>query len=382
MVYTSDSVIELARDLAKQFASRATEADKLGQLPLEDVQVLKDSGYLAINIPKKFGGSELSIIDCVKAQLEIAQGSPSTAMLAAMPLHIFGQANDFPLEQDEHHAEFCKQAVAGAIFNFASSEPKLGSPANGMLFATTAQQTDEGLLINGHKSCTTGGKHLTHMFVTVTYNGQPAAVLVEANRTGVSWQESWGDSLSLRASDSHDVLFNDVLVPETHLLSFESPEAERNRKAWFTMMISAVYLGAAIGARNTVIQYALERVPTGLGKPIAVLPSIQRQIGEIDVSLQAAKALLMEAAADWHHLQHKHVLSAKHFITQVACQVTEQAINIAGAAGLSNHLPLERYFRDVRAGLIQPPKGDMALELIGKSAIADLRTQKTRHSHS
>ena len=367
MVYTSQSVIELAKDLAKQFSLRAAEADKLGRMPVEDVQALKQTGYLAINIKKTFGGSELSILDCVKAQIEIAQGSPSTAIVAAMPLHIFGQAKDYP---SVRYAEFCELAIAGALFNFASSEPALGSPARGELYATSVERTENGLLLNGYKTCTTGGKHLTHMLVTATSEGQPIAVLVEANRAGVSWQDNWGQGLALRASESNDVRFDNVLLPETHILDPEALEAERNRKLWFTMMISAVYLGAAIGARNAVIKYALERIPTALGKPIAVLPSIQRQIGEMDVSLQAAQALLLDVAANWENTQRTNVVTAKYYVTEAASQVTEKALLIAGAVGLTDKLPLERYFRDVRAGLIQPPKGDAALELIGQSAIS------------
>ena len=74
--------ITLARKLAEEFATRAGEADRLGQLPLEDVQALRDSGYLSMSVPKAYGGQELSMKTCLEAQLELAQGSASTAIVS------------------------------------------------------------------------------------------------------------------------------------------------------------------------------------------------------------------------------------------------------------------------------------------------------------
>jgi alkylation response protein AidB-like acyl-CoA dehydrogenase len=116
-------------------------------------------------------------------------------------------------------------------------------------------------------------------------------------------------------------------------------------------------------------------VPTALGKPIATLPKIQRQIGEIDVALQAARALLLEVAGEWtgkdHRQQFPRIVAAKHVATETAIDVTDKALRAAGGASLTRVLPLERYFRDVRAGLMHPPSGDTALELIGQNAVSE-----------
>jgi alkylation response protein AidB-like acyl-CoA dehydrogenase len=119
-------------------------------------------------------------------------------------------------------------------------------------------------------------------------------------------------------------------------------------------------------------------VPTALGKPIATLPKIQRQIGEIDLMLQAARALLFEVAAEWTGDERSRglfprIAAAKHLVTETANQVTDKALQIAGGASLTRDLPLERFFRDTRAGLMQPPSGDTALEIIGQGAIQRLQ---------
>jgi alkylation response protein AidB-like acyl-CoA dehydrogenase len=311
------------------------------------------------------------------AQLALAQGSASTALVAGMAMHLFGHARETRPWAENTFAQFCQAVVSdGALFNFVASEPALGSPSRGGLFFTTAQPASggDGWLINGHKTWATGGRHLTHLLVRVSVEGESGVVLVEQDRPGVSWRETWRDALCLRASDSHDVLFQDVRVPRQHLIE----QGKGTPNVWFPMVISSVYLGCALAARNAVIRFTLERVPTALGKPISTLPKIRRQIGEIDVALQAAQALFFQVAGQWAGDEDQRdamlarVAAAKMMVTETALQVTEKVLQIAGGASLNRELPLERHFRDVRAGAMQPPAGDTAYELVGQAAISAL----------
>ena len=372
-----ETAVSLATALAEQFADRADEADKEGMLPAEDVAALKESGYLGISVPREFGGFGLSLRDCVEAQLALAQGSTSTAIVAGMQVHIFGHEREVRSWDDTWYEKFCPLAANGALFNSIASEPAMGSPSRGGLPATTAVPAEdgEGWVVNGRKTWSTGGKHLTHMLVRVALEGEGAVVLVEQDMPGVEWITTWSDSLSLRASDSHDVIFNDVHIPRNYVV--ERGDAKARPNVWFPMIMSTIYLGAAIAARNRVIQFALERVPTALGKPIATLPKIQRQIGEIDVALQAARSLLFDVAAEWtgddaaRQKMSARIAAAKTMVTETANKVTDQALRIAGGSSITKALPLERYFRDVRAGSMQPPSGDTALEMVGRAAIAE-----------
>ena len=317
---SNETHIRIAGDLASQFRTRADEADRHSKLPIEDIDALKSSGYLFLNIPKSFGGFGLSLRECAEAQLTLARGSASTALVAAMQLQVFGAALD------------CK-------------------------------------------TWTTGGRHLTHMLVKAMCNNEASVFLVEQNCPGIRWEETWKNALSVRASDSHDIYFENCQVPGENLIQ-PQPDPPFAKSPWFPMMLAAVYLESAIAARNAVIQYALERVPTALGKPIATLPKIQRQIGELDMPLRAARCLLLDTADTWNG-NIARITTAKHFAVSVANDVTEKALLIAGGRALTSSLPLERYFRDVRAGQMQPPSGDTALEIIGKNAIDErgLETQ-------
>jgi alkylation response protein AidB-like acyl-CoA dehydrogenase len=367
------TAVTLAQELASGFAARADEADKSGCLPPEDVAALRESGYLGLSVPREFGGFGLSLRDCLAAHVELAQGSAATAMVAGMQMHIFGHEREVRSWDDVVYDKFCRAAVAGALFNSLASEPAMGSPSRGGLPATTAVSVPDGWLVNGRKTWSTGGRHLTHMLVRAAVADENGVVLIEQGTPGITWVETWGDSLSLRASDSHDVIFEDVLVPAENLI--EQGDAKALPNVWFPMVMAAVYLGTAVAARNAVIQFALERVPTALGKPIATLPKIQRQIGEIDLVLQAARSLLFEVAGEWQGAEEERmsilprIAAAKTMVTDAANEATEKALRVAGGTSITKALPLERYFRDVRAGSMQPPSGDTALEMIGRAAI-------------
>lgn len=371
----------IAQDLATDWAARAADADRLGELPTADIAALRQSGYLAINIPQEFGGMGQNMADTIAAHLELVQGSTSSAFVAAMHVQVMGNLFDTRALPPDTLSFLADAAINGGLFNSVASEPALGSPSRGGRFATVAVLQDDGWHIHGHKTWITGGQYLSHMLVRLMVDDDPAVILVTNDTPGLRWDANWEGALSLRATNSHDLYFEDAVVPADHLL--ERGKTDKSPNVWFPMMMGTCYLGTAIAARNAAIQFALDRVPTALGKPIATLPKIQRQIGEIDLELQAATALMMEVARAWRgdgadeSAFTARAAAAKHFAVEVANRVTENALRVAGAQSLSDSLPLARYFRDVRAGLMQPPAGDTAYEIIGRAAIGPIPSEDT-----
>jgi alkylation response protein AidB-like acyl-CoA dehydrogenase len=364
----NEEAVEIAKALAKDVATRADEADRLGRMPTEDVTALKRSGYQSFAVPKRFGGPELSVRTCVEAQLELAKASGSTGLVAGMTMQVVGNARDLGQWANSDWERLGDAACRGGLINSVASERDMGSPSRGGWFQTTAVLENARYVVNGHKTWTTGGRHLTHMLVRVTLDGAAAVLLVEGDREGISWEDTWEDALSLRASDSHDLTLNQVTVPAENLIVQNETTL---RPMWFPMILAATYLGVAIASRDRLVAFALDRVPLALGKPIATLPKIQREIGEIDASLMAARALLFEVAENWDQRTYGRVAAAKQFATRIAAEVTDQAIRVAGAQSLTKGLPLERYFRDTRAGTMSPPSGDTAYETVGKEALGD-----------
>lgn len=226
------------------------------------------------------------------------------------------------------------------------------------------------LLLNGHKTWVTGGERLEHLLLRARLGDGAVTLWCPNGLPGIRWEKTWGDGLSLRASASDDVYFENVSLPASHLLA-DGPKAVN---VWFPLLVGATYLGTALAARDAAVRYARMRVPTALGKPISTLPSIQRQIGGLEVELAAATSLLLETARSWdgagdREAFYPRVVTAKHVAVETALRVTEAALRLAGGASLSPELPLERHFRDVRAGLMHPPSGDAALELVGRQAL-------------
>ncbi len=375
---TREQAVALARTLAKRVAARAAAADRSGTLPAADVQDLKASGYLALSVATAFGGAGLGLGDCVAAQLELARASTSTALVAAMQLHLFGHAEETRPWPEPVRERLSRLAVAGELLNSVASEPELGSPSRGGLPKTEARPTVDGAAwtVTGLKSWTTGGRALDHLLVRCRIGDEPAVVWVPAALPGVSWRETWCDALSLRASDSHDLVLESVVVPADHVIA-RGQTGTRLSNAWFTLLTAATYLGAALAAHERLIRYAHERVPTALGKPIATLATIQRQVGEMSAALDAAQTLMLSAADQWtatpletRETAYPRIVAAKVVAVEAALRVTETALRAAGGASLSPALEFERYFRDTRAGLMHPPTGDAALELIGRAALA------------
>lgn len=368
LTIANTSPLDLARHLAQHFAQTADEADQRGRMFHDDIRLLRDSGYLTLNVPRAYGGQGLSMRDTLTAHLELSQASASMGIIAGMTVHLFGHYRDTGYFAPPIFERLCEAVVAGGLFNAVASEPRMGSPSRGGQFETSATPHPDGWRINGTKTWVTGGKHLTHLLVKLRVEGEPALVLIPGDSPGMNWAATWTNALSLRASESDDLYLEDVIVPHDAMLKRGNLREAPNR--WFPMVLASVYLGAAFAARNAVIQFALERVPTALGKPIASLPKIQRQIGEMDLGLQAARALLMEVA-DETDSPFARIAAAKHFAVETANRITDLALKVAGGQSLTNTLPLERYFRDTRAGSMQPPADDTALEMIGKAAIGD-----------
>lgn len=359
-----------AAELARGLAARAGAADRDGALPPEDVAALKGSGLLALSVPGTHGGLGADLGLATETLLALAQGSTSTTLVVAMQVNLFGHGLETGA-WGETARRFCRRAVKGELFNAAASEPQLGSPSRGGLPQTYVVRQEGTLILNGHKTWVTGGEHLNHLLLRVRLENDVKTLWLPNHTPGVRWEKTWGGGLSLRASSSHDVFFENVRVPASHLLA-DGPKATN---VWFPLLVGATYLGTALAARDAAVRYAQERVPTALGQPIATLPTIQRQVGELEIKLMAARSLLLETAHAWNgggdrEAFYPRVVASKQVAVETALSVTEAALRLAGGASLSTDLPLERHFRDVRAGLMHPPSGDAALALIGQRTLA------------
>ena len=198
-------------------------------------------------------------------------------------------------------------------------------------------------------------------------------MLVPMNTPGVFVDEGSWDNMSMRSSGSNDVVYENVLVP--HSARIGVPALAQAKASGWSLLSSAVYLGIATAARDFAVQFAQERVPSGLGKPIAELPNVQQRVAEMEILLFQARSALYSTIETFERFpEHREgmgwqLAAAKYTVTNLAVQITDLALRTTGSNGLLRKYALERYFRDARAGLGNPPIDDVALSIIGKHAL-------------
>lgn len=369
----------LADELADIAASQADAHDRDNTFPFDTFAELKRAGYLALTVPEEFGGRGATPLELMLAQERLARGSGSVALGATMHLTVvagLSSGRGFPPDLEQR---IYREVVAtGATINSAASEPDLGSPSRGGMYATTAVRDGDGWRINGRKNWTTLAPVLDYTIVLLSEVQEDGAkirgnFLVPMNLPGVRIDETW-DNLGMRATGSHDVVYDNVFVTDDYRLP-PSTEAPNTTVSRWSLVGSAVYLGIAGAARDWIVDYAKNRRPAGMPGPIAELPAVQARIAQIEVLLLEARALLYSTIETWENYpEHRtrigwQFAAAKHAVTNHAVEITDLAMRVAGSAGQFRRYPLERYFRDVRSGLGNPPIDDIALSIVGRAAL-------------
>jgi alkylation response protein AidB-like acyl-CoA dehydrogenase len=240
-----------------------------------------------------------------------------------------------------------------------------------------------GFVINGRKQFTTMAPVIDLVAVntsTTDADGQPVIGLfvIPRNTPGIEVIETW-DTMSMRATASHDLVINDCWVPEQMCVGLRAPgDADVGANVlmtWFGLSIGAIYTGVATAARNFAVEWAKTRRPVLFERPISHFPGVQFHVAEMDIELAATRALLRATADEWMAggLRERNDLArivlAKTQATNAAIRVVEQAMTVVGAQAIFRKNPMQRYYRDVRPGAFQPLTNDVAKELIGKTAL-------------
>jgi alkylation response protein AidB-like acyl-CoA dehydrogenase len=198
--------------------------------------------------------------------------------------------------------------------------------------------------------------------------------LIPANAAGIRVVQTW-DNLGMRATASHDILFEDVDIPADALLASEGSGLPGDGTGWWIFPGQAVYLGIASAARDAAVKYARERKPNGMPGPIAELQTVQHRIAEMELLLWQSRAVLYGLAERYVASPEKRgemaweLAALKYTVSNNVIRVTDLALRVVGSASLARDLPFERYFRDARTALGHPPMDDAALTLIGKTAL-------------
>ncbi|WP_138752318.1 acyl-CoA dehydrogenase family protein [Paenibacillus sinopodophylli] len=374
-------IVARTDQLANIFAERSTKHDREGSFPHENFADMRKHGYMKLTVPAQYGGDEASLYEMLLAQDHLARGDGSTAL--AVGWHL-GQVMQLRLSRswpESLFSSFCKEIVdKGATINHYASERATGSPSRGGKPETAAYKTAGGFIITGRKTYSTLSPAVSYFTLTawIEEEGRVGEFLVPMGE-GVHIEETW-DTLGMRATGSHDLVLKDLFVPDP--CSLRGGEIKRSGDTPFDggtlLHIPACYIGIAHAARDFAIQFAKKHRPNSLPGPIAELPSIQRQIGEMEVELISARTVLYSVADrfDRDSVEERSLLKpelalAKYVATNAAVRIVDIAMRIVGGASLSRQLPLERMYRDVRAGLHNPPMDDITLNGLARRALTE-----------
>lgn len=358
--------------LMQRFTEHAAAHDRESTFSFDNMAALREAGYLAASVPLEYGGGGYGLADIVLSQSLLAHADASTALSVGM--HLMTCATEAERElwpADARVKVFDDVVTRGVLINNISAEPELGSPKGGGLPATTI----EGLSVDGHKLYCTAAPALGWMVVygRIGSGGETDQVgraLVAGDAPGVRIDETW-DALGMRATASHDVYFEGA-VAECLLTQrgLREPEAA-TPMAWFPLLIGACSLGIAESALTSATEFACGRRPTGYARAISSIQAVREQLARAELELASARQFLIATALAWDARETSRragmaadLAAAKLCSTNAAVSVVDASMRVVGGAALARGCVLERAYRDVRSGLVNPPIDSRGLEAI------------------
>jgi alkylation response protein AidB-like acyl-CoA dehydrogenase len=395
--------IDLAAQLADDFAKRAAQHDEDESFPFENYEQMRDCGYTNLIIPEEFGGLGASLLERIKAQERLAQGDGATALAINMHFNVLGLLVDLQQRSSRQRSTrprddaSPRNELPRVVVETASITEKLtrigrerlicggsgSEPDNAVINLrprTEARRADGGFLVNGRKIFGTQSIRLDYFFAEATWPDAPErptiiTFFVEPKNTpGLIFQDDW-HTMGMRSTASCGSELKDAFVPDSAVILRRavSNSAIITRvfaKAPFS--IGAPYIGIAVAARDFVVDFMRDRPRYPLKKPMSHLPSVFNKVGEMDMLIEGARAAMWKAGADVEDDEPgnwaRKAIAACMIARENSVRVVDLALRAVGGASYFKRLPLERLYRDVRAGLYHPFDSDESIEFLGRSA--------------
>lgn len=367
-------------DVTAALARRAAEHDDDASFPFEGIDAVHRAGLLTATVGTRHGGPGLGVRDTATVLAALGAGDPSVALVTCMTLLTHAAQASEPTWPNHIYADvLAESARRPVLLNALRVEPELGSPTRGGLPATVARRTADGWALTGRKIYSTGSVGLRWMAVwarTDEPTPRVGAFLVRADTPGIEIVPTW-DHLGLRASASHDVVFTDAPVPRDAHTDLAEPGPPKppspTQQAW-QLILPALYVGVARAALDWLVGFLHDRVPSGLGVPLATVPRFQAEVGEIEALLAGAEELLFGLARrvdDGDREAYRRAGIAKLLTTRAATTAVQRAVALVGNPGLTRHNPLQRHLRDVLCARVHTPQDDAIVAAVGRSVLGE-----------
>ncbi len=368
---------EMAREFAlKEMKPKAAKYDRGEEFPEDVMKKAFDVGFLTCTIPKEYGGGGLGKLDTVIISEELAAGCAgmyTTMMVNALaytPIILYGN--------NEQRKKFLTPHTEKMSFaSFCLTEREAGSDAGSL--KTKAQKKGSEYVINGSKCFISNGGIAS--FYVVFANSDPergmrgiSAFIVPRETPGLTVGKV-EDKMGHRASNTVELFFEDVRVPEENLLGKEGIGFIIAMK---TLDETRAPVGAAgVGVARAALEYATEYAKTRVqfGKPIALFQHISFKIAQMAIEINAARHLVWHAAwmTDNNLPCGKESAMAKAFGSDVAMKVTTEALQIFGGYGYMRDYPMEKLMRDAKLLQIYEGTNEIQRLIISREVIGPIK---------
>ncbi len=385
MLYQTTEAHEALRAKVREFAEtevkpQAFLLDKESQFPADIVKRMTALGLMGIPYEKKYGGEGQDVLSYAIAVEELARVDGGVGVilsahtsLGTWPIAAFGTET----QKEKYLVPLCKGEKLGA---FGLTEANAGSDAGGT--ETTAVLEGDHYILNGNKIfITNGGEADTYVVFAVTTPGIGtrgiSAFIVEKGWEGFAFGDHY-DKMGIRSSATCELIFNNVKVPKENLLG---EEGKGFKIAMATLDggrigIAAQALGIAQGAYEAAVGYAKEREQ--FGRPICQQQAIAFKLADMATKIDAARLLVYRAA----EMKQAHVpygmqsAMAKQYASDIALEVTNDALQIFGGTGYLKGMEVERMYRDAKITTIYEGTNEIqrvviASQILGKAGKAD-----------
>jgi butyryl-CoA dehydrogenase len=374
-----EAIRELARAIAdNEIRPVAAEYDRSGDFPWPIVEKMAQADLFGVFIEEKYGGlgDEAATMNLVlvteefsKACGGIALAFASTA-LGAMPILIGGS--------EEQKQRFLPDIAAGRrLAGFALTEPQAGSDASGI--RTTAIRDGDHYVLNGLKQwITNGGEAEIYTVIALTNPDKgprgASTLVVEKGTPGFSFGKT-EDKMGIRASATRELVFEDCRVPVENLVGREGTGFITAMRTFDASRpgVAAQALGMAQGALDLAVDWACERKQ--FGSRVSAFQGLRFLLADMATKVEAARALIYATARyiDSNPRSRPTIYSAmsKLFASDVAMQVTTDAVQVFGGSGYMRDYPIEKFMRDAKITQIYEGTNQIQLEEISKILVGE-----------
>ena len=365
-----DVLHELAIEEIRPLA-QACDAEE--RFPEEIWDQLAELDVTGISIPTEYGGIDLDTRTQCTVIEEVAYGM--LAVSTALGVHTMASSCIVAFADESIKAEWLPDMATGRpVGAFALSEPQAGSNPREM--ETVAKPVDDGYLIDGTKQWITNGERAGVIILFAKTDpddsGSITQFLVPADTPGVE-VASRESKLGLRASDTCQLRFEEVYIPEQYRLT---PVGEGLKAAYEILnggriSIGAQSIGLARSAMDDAVAYATEREQ--FGQPISDFQAIRHKLADMETQLTSAKLLTHEAARrqDAGEPVAKYASMAKYVASEAAVKIANEAVQIHGGYGYVSETDVERLYRDAKVTTIYEGTTQIQKKIIARHVLTD-----------